>query len=70
MPSTTGPRETCRTISSWIGTRKLHAPYVSSFDGFDRPWRNLQTYCRDPHVRRIGWDTSFLGTGMAAAPPS
>ena len=45
---------------------QLHAPYVSSFDGFDRPWRNLQTYCQDLRVRRIGWDTGFLATGTTA----
>jgi SAM-dependent methyltransferase len=49
---------------------RLHAPYVSSFDGFDRPWRNLQAYCQDLHVRKIGWDTGFLATGTAATPPS
>jgi ubiquinone/menaquinone biosynthesis C-methylase UbiE len=47
---------------------QLHAPYVSSFDGFDRPWRNLQVHCRDLHVRKIGWDTGFLATGTAATP--
>jgi hypothetical protein len=49
---------------------QLHAPYVSSFDGFDRPWRNLQAYCQDLHVRKIGWDTGFLATGTAATPPA
>jgi hypothetical protein len=49
---------------------QLHAPYVRSFDGFDRPWRNLQAYCRDLHVRKIGWDTGFLATGTAATRPS
>jgi hypothetical protein len=47
---------------------QLHGPYVSSFDGFDRPWRNLQAYCQDLHVRRIGWDTGFLATGTTATP--
>jgi ubiquinone/menaquinone biosynthesis C-methylase UbiE len=45
---------------------QLHAPYVNSFTGFDRPWRNLQAYCRDLHVRRIGWDTGFVATGTTA----
>jgi demethylmenaquinone methyltransferase/2-methoxy-6-polyprenyl-1,4-benzoquinol methylase len=47
---------------------QVHAPYVSSFDGFDRPWSNLQAHCRDLHVRRIGWDTGFLATGTTATP--
>jgi demethylmenaquinone methyltransferase/2-methoxy-6-polyprenyl-1,4-benzoquinol methylase len=25
---------------------QVHAPYVSSFTGFDRPWRNLHAHCR------------------------
>jgi ubiquinone/menaquinone biosynthesis C-methylase UbiE len=49
---------------------QVHAPYVSSFAGFDRPWRNLQAYCQDLHVHKIGWDTGFLATGTAATPPS
>ena len=42
---------------------QVHAPYVGSFDGFDRPWSNLQAHCQDLQVRRIGWDTGFLATG-------
>jgi demethylmenaquinone methyltransferase/2-methoxy-6-polyprenyl-1,4-benzoquinol methylase len=47
---------------------QLHRPYVSSFEGFDSPWRNLEAYCQDLQVRKIGWDTGFLATGTAAAP--
>jgi hypothetical protein len=49
---------------------QLHRPYVTSFDGFDRPWRNLQAYCQDLQVRKIGWGTGFLATGTAATPCS
>ena len=42
---------------------QVHAPYVGSFDGFDRPWSDLRAHCADLRVRRIGWDTGFLATG-------
>ena len=26
-----------------LSVRRLHAPYVRSFEGFDRPWRHLDS---------------------------
>ena len=33
--------------------RTMHGPYVRSFDGFDRPWRNLEQVTEDVHVREL-----------------
>lgn len=41
----------------------LHAPYVRSFEGFDRPWSHLSAYSRDLHVRSLAWGTGYLATG-------
>jgi hypothetical protein len=45
---------------------QLQAPFVSSFDGFDRPWRHLAAYCSELAVRPIAWGIGFLATGTAA----
>ena len=44
---------------------QLHAPYVSSFDGFDSPWSNLRAYCEGLRVQTIAWGTGYLATGTA-----
>src|SRR5512135_2053119 len=33
----------------------LHAPYVRSFDGFDRPWQHLEQMMEDVHVREMAF---------------
>jgi SAM-dependent methyltransferase len=37
--------------------RMLHAPYVRSFSGFDRPWRHLEHLVEDVQV----WEMAFGG---------
>jgi ubiquinone/menaquinone biosynthesis C-methylase UbiE len=49
---------------------QLHAPYVSSFDGFASPWRNLRAHCPDLRVQTVAWDTGFLATGTAGGDTS
>jgi SAM-dependent methyltransferase len=39
----------------------LHAPYVRSFEGFDRPWRHLERL-----LSRLEVDTFAYGTGYVA----
>jgi demethylmenaquinone methyltransferase/2-methoxy-6-polyprenyl-1,4-benzoquinol methylase len=52
--------------------RHQHAPYVRSFDGFDRPWRHLERLTEDVRVREVGFGGGYLMTGRVpprAAPP-
>ena len=43
--------------------RLLHAPYVRSFHGFDRPWRHLEEFVEDVHVRGMGFGSGYVVTG-------
>ena len=45
--------------------RMLHAPYVRSFEGFDRPWRHLEQLTEDVHVREIAFGGGYIMTGRA-----
>jgi hypothetical protein len=42
-----------------------HSPYVSSFEGFDRPWSLL--YC-DLRVETVAFGTGFVASGRLRAP--
>ena len=54
--------------------RMLHAPYVRSFDGFDRPWHHLEPLIEDVELRELAFGTGYVMTGRkpvpAARPPS
>lgn len=43
----------------------LHAPYVRSFDGFDRPWQHLEQMTEDVHVREMAFGSGYVMTGRA-----
>jgi tRNA A58 N-methylase Trm61 len=43
--------------------RMLHAPYVRSFSGFDRPWRYLELLVEDVQVREMAFDSGYVMTG-------
>jgi len=43
--------------------RMLHAPYVRSFNGFDRPWRHLEDLVEDVGMREMAFGTGYLMTG-------
>jgi len=54
-----------------IQVRTLHAPYVRSFGGFERPWTYLEQLIEDVHVRELAFGCGYLLTGHAPArPPS
>ena len=40
-----------------------HAPFVASFEGFDRPWSHLQRFVPDLRVRPLAWETGYLAWG-------
>ena len=49
--------------------RMLHAPYVRSFEGFDRPWSYLEQLIEDVHVREVAFGTGYIVTGQAPRRP-
>ena len=50
-----------------IQARMLHAPYVSSFEGFDRPWHHLERLVEDVDVREVAFGSGYIMTGKAPA---
>src|SRR5580693_6896605 len=45
----------------------LHAPYVRSFSGFDRPWRHLEQFVEDVQVRETAFGSGYVMTGRTPA---
>jgi len=43
----------------------LHAPYVRSFKGFQRPWHHLGQLLEDVHVRELALGSGYILTGRA-----
>jgi demethylmenaquinone methyltransferase/2-methoxy-6-polyprenyl-1,4-benzoquinol methylase len=43
--------------------RMLHAPYVRSFDGFDRPWNHLEQLIEGIHVDEVAFGGGYIATG-------
>ena len=50
-----------------IQARMLHAPFVQSFDGFDRPWQHLERLVEDVQVRELAFGSGYIMTGKAPA---
>ncbi len=48
-----------------LQVRMLHAPYVRSFSGFDRPWNHLEELIEDIDVREVGLGSGYIVTGHA-----
>jgi demethylmenaquinone methyltransferase/2-methoxy-6-polyprenyl-1,4-benzoquinol methylase len=48
-----------------LQARMLHAPYVRSFDGFDRPWKHLEQLIEDVQIRELGLGSGYIMTGHA-----
>ena len=44
-------------------TSMLHAPYVRSFRGFDRPWGHLEQLVEDVSVREVAFGNGYVMTG-------
>jgi SAM-dependent methyltransferase len=47
--------------------RRLHAPYVRDFSGFDRPWRYLEHLVEDVQVREMAFGGGYVMTGRTPA---
>ena len=48
-----------------LQTRMLHAPYVRSFEGFDRPWNHLEQLLDDVRVRELAFGSGYVLTGRS-----
>jgi SAM-dependent methyltransferase len=48
----------------------LHAPFVRSFSGFSRPWRQLEPLVEDVQVRELALGTGYIMTGRVPACPT
>jgi SAM-dependent methyltransferase len=48
-----------------LQVRMLHAPYVRSFSGFDRPWNHLEQLIEDVQVREVALGSGYIVTGQA-----
>jgi SAM-dependent methyltransferase len=47
--------------------RMLHAPYVRSFSGFDRPWRFLEHLVEDVQVQEMAFGGGYVMVGHTPA---
>jgi protein-L-isoaspartate O-methyltransferase len=45
--------------------RMLHAPYVRSFEGFDRPWHHLEPLIEDVQLREVAFGSGYVLTGRS-----
>jgi len=50
-----------------IQARMLHAPYVQSFEGFDRPWHHLEQLVEDVQIHEVALGSGYIMTGKALA---
>ena len=53
-------------VATNMMTSMLHAPYVRSFSGFDRPWGHLEQLVEDVHVRVVAFGNGYVMTGPDA----
>jgi len=44
----------------------LHAPFITDFTGFDKPWRHLTEYVPDLRVQQIASGAGYLAIGHVA----
>lgn len=49
-----------------LQVRALHAPYVASFEGFDRPWSHLERLVQDFHLRDLAFGSGYVATGRSS----
>jgi ubiquinone/menaquinone biosynthesis C-methylase UbiE len=53
-------------MHAWVAD--LHAPFISDFTGFDRPWRLLAEVVPDLRVRELAWGAGYLAFGHTPSP--
>ena len=50
-------------VAANMMTSMLHAPYVRSFSGFDRPWGHLEQLVEDVSVCEVAFGNGYVMTG-------
>jgi ubiquinone/menaquinone biosynthesis C-methylase UbiE len=50
-------------LRAWVA--ELHAPFITDFTGFDRPWEQLADYVPDLRVRELAFGAGYLAFGHA-----
>jgi ubiquinone/menaquinone biosynthesis C-methylase UbiE len=50
-------------LRAWV--TQLHAPFITDFTGFDKPWRQLAQYVPDLQVRELAFGAGYLALGHA-----
>ena len=48
---------------AWVAD--LHAPFITDFTGFDKPWRLLAEFVPDLHVRELAFGAGYIALGHA-----
>ena len=48
-------------LRAWVA--ELHAPFITDFTGFDRPWRHLAGYVPDLRVHELAFGAGYLAVG-------
>jgi SAM-dependent methyltransferase len=48
-------------LRPWVEV--LHAPYITDFTGFDRPWNRLATYVPDLQVHELAFGAGYIAVG-------
>jgi len=48
-----------------LQVRMMHAPFVRSFTGFDRPWHHLEQMIEGIEVREVALGSGYIVTGQA-----
>jgi demethylmenaquinone methyltransferase/2-methoxy-6-polyprenyl-1,4-benzoquinol methylase len=52
-------------LRPWV--TDLHAPFITDFTGFDRPWRQLAEHIPDLQIQQLGAGTGYLAHGRTPA---
>jgi ubiquinone/menaquinone biosynthesis C-methylase UbiE len=50
-------------LRAWVA--ELHAPFITDFTGFDRPWRQLAGYVPDLRVHELAFGAGYIALGHA-----
>jgi demethylmenaquinone methyltransferase/2-methoxy-6-polyprenyl-1,4-benzoquinol methylase len=50
-------------LRAWV--TELHAPFITDFTGFDRPWRQLAEHVPDLRVHELAFGAGYIASGHA-----
>ena len=55
------PRPWMWPYQAWVAD--LHAPFITDFTGFDKPWRLLAEFVPDLHIRELAFGAGYIALG-------